>query len=126
MRWQSILRYGCVFVIVTAATAWADPPSQLGFPVALPGTGFAPVVGDVDDNGDLEIVSSELRILNDIDAAMNPRLYLWEIDGTSSYIDLVLAHDDPSVIVKILSHLGLPTRAPPRSPAGIDEFLQTA
>jgi hypothetical protein len=25
--------------------------------------------------------------------------------------------DDPPVIIKILSHLGLPTRGPPRSPA---------
>ena len=34
--------------------------------------------------------------------------------------------EEPAVIVKILTHLGLPTRAPPRSPARIDEFLQTA
>jgi len=30
------------------------------------------------------------------------------------------------VISKILSHLGLPTRAPPKAPARLDAFLQTA
>ncbi len=38
----------------------------------------------------------------------------------------IAAIEEPAVIVKILTHLGLPTRAPPRSPARIDEFLQTA
>jgi nucleoside-diphosphate-sugar epimerase len=31
-----------------------------------------------------------------------------------------------AVIGKILAHLGLPTRAPPRAPARLDTFLQTA
>ena len=39
---------------------------------------------------------------------------------------ILAAIEDPSVIVKILSHLGLPTRAPPRAPARFDAFLQTA
>jgi hypothetical protein len=31
-------------------------------------------------------------------------------------LKIIAAIEDPPVIVKILSHLGLPTRAPPRSP----------
>ena len=34
--------------------------------------------------------------------------------------------EDPPAIVKILSHLGLPTRAPPRSPAQRFDLFQTA
>jgi hypothetical protein len=30
------------------------------------------------------------------------------------------------VIIKILTHLGLPSRAPPRAPARMDEFFLTA
>ena len=41
-------------------------------------------------------------------------------------VTLIAAIEDPAVIVKILSHLDLPTRAPPRAPARLDEFLQTA
>ncbi len=41
-------------------------------------------------------------------------------------LTILAAIEDPAVIVKILAHLGLPTRAPPRSPARLDEFLQTA
>jgi len=41
-------------------------------------------------------------------------------------LPLMAAIEDPAVIVKILAHLGLPTRAPPRAPARIDEFFQTA
>src|SRR5207244_5069353 len=33
--------------------------------------------------------------------------------------------EDPPVIVKILSHLGLPTRAPPRAPARRVDLFQT-
>jgi hypothetical protein len=35
------------------------------------------------------------------------------------------AIEDPPVIVKILTHLGLPTRAPPRSPAQRCDLFQT-
>jgi hypothetical protein len=34
-------------------------------------------------------------------------------------------HRNPPVIVKILAHLGLPTRAPPRSPAQRFDLFQT-
>ena len=41
-------------------------------------------------------------------------------------LTILAAIEDPTVIAKILAHLGLPTRAPPRLPARIDEFFQTA
>ncbi len=44
----------------------------------------------------------------------------------SGPLTILAAIEDPAVIGKILSHLGLPTRAPPRAPARIDAFLQTA
>jgi hypothetical protein len=34
-------------------------------------------------------------------------------------------HRNPPVIVKILAHLGLPTRAPPRAPAQRFDLFQT-
>ena len=41
-------------------------------------------------------------------------------------LTILAAIEAPAVIIKILSHLGLPTRAPPWAPARIDEFFQTA
>ncbi len=41
-------------------------------------------------------------------------------------LTILAAIEDPGVIAKILTHLGLPTRAPPRAPARLDAFLQTA
>jgi hypothetical protein len=41
-------------------------------------------------------------------------------------LTILAAIEDPSVIIKILSHLGWPTRAPPKAPARLDKFLQTA
>jgi Putative transposase len=38
---------------------------------------------------------------------------------------IIAAIDDPPVIVKILSHLGLPTRGPPRAPARRVDLFQT-
>jgi hypothetical protein len=35
------------------------------------------------------------------------------------------AIEDPPVIIKILTHLGLPTRAPPRAPAQRFDLFQT-
>jgi hypothetical protein len=40
-------------------------------------------------------------------------------------LKIIAAIEDPPVIVKILSHLGLPTRAPPRSPAQRFDLFQT-
>ncbi len=41
-------------------------------------------------------------------------------------LTILAAIEDPTVIVKILAHLGLATRAPPRASARIDAFMQTA
>jgi hypothetical protein len=41
-------------------------------------------------------------------------------------LTILAAIEDPAVIGKILSYLGLPTRAPPKAPARLDAFLQTA
>ncbi len=41
-------------------------------------------------------------------------------------LTILAAIENPTVIVKILAHLGLPTHAPPKNPARLDEFLQTA
>ena len=43
-----------------------------------------------------------------------------------SPLTILAAIEDPAVIIKILTHLGLPTRAPPRAPARLDAFMQTA
>jgi hypothetical protein len=40
-------------------------------------------------------------------------------------LKIIAAIEDPPVIVKILSHLGLPNRAPPRSPAQRFDLFQT-
>jgi len=37
----------------------------------------------------------------------------------------IAAIEDPPVIIKILAHLGLPTRAPPRAPAQRFDLFQT-
>jgi hypothetical protein len=39
---------------------------------------------------------------------------------------IIAAIEEPAVIVRILTHLGLPARAPPRSPARALSFFQTA
>jgi hypothetical protein len=40
-------------------------------------------------------------------------------------LKIIAAIEDPPVIVKILSHLGLPTRALPRAPARRVDLVQT-
>ena len=37
---------------------------------------------------------------------------------------IIAAIEDPAVIVRILSHLGLPARAPPRAPVRLPELIQ--
>ena len=39
---------------------------------------------------------------------------------------IIAAIEDPAVIVRILSHLGLPARAPPRAPVRLPELIQAA
>jgi hypothetical protein len=38
-------------------------------------------------------------------------------------LTLIAAIEEPAVIVKILRHLRLPARPPPKAPARLDEFL---
>src|SRR5262249_21582084 len=40
-------------------------------------------------------------------------------------LKIIAAIEDPPVIIKILSHLGLPTRSPPRAPARRVDLFQT-
>jgi hypothetical protein len=40
-------------------------------------------------------------------------------------LKIIAAIEDPPVIIKILTHLGLPTRAPPRAPAQRFDLFQT-
>jgi putative transposase len=40
-------------------------------------------------------------------------------------LKIIAAIEDPPVIVKILTHLGIPTRAPPRAPARRVDLFQT-
>ena len=40
-------------------------------------------------------------------------------------LKIIAAIEDPPVIVRILTHLGLPTRAPPRAPAQRVDLFQT-
>jgi len=56
---------------------------------------------------------------------------MFEIDMASypqcgGPLTIIATIEEPSVIIKILSHLGLPTRAPPKAPARLDAFFQTA
>ncbi|NJN40067.1 MAG: hypothetical protein HC807_03285 [Gammaproteobacteria bacterium] len=41
-------------------------------------------------------------------------------------LKIIAAIEEPAVIVRILTHLGLPARAPPRSPARLPELFQAA
>ena len=60
-----------------------------------------------------------------------PGITIFAIDITTcpqcgGALTLLAAIEDPAVIVKILAHLGIPTRAPPKAQARLDAFLQTA
>ena len=41
-------------------------------------------------------------------------------------LKIIAAIEEPAVIVRILTHLGLPARAPPRSPARPLDLFQAA
>ena len=41
-------------------------------------------------------------------------------------LKIIAAIEDPGVIVRILSHLGLSSRAPPRAPVRLPELIQAA
>jgi hypothetical protein len=56
-------------------------------------------------------------VLFDIDAEHCP--------NCGGALKIIAAIEDPPVIDKILTHLGLPTRTPPRSPAHRVDLFQT-
>jgi len=79
-----------------------------------------------DGDGDLSSASTRARMNW---AQLLKRVFAIDITTCPQYggdLTLMAAIEDPAIIVKILAHLGLPTRAPPRAPARIDEFFQTA
>ena len=57
------------------------------------------------------------RLIFDIDIEQCP--------NCGGALKIIAAIEDPPVIIKILTHLGLPTRAPPRSPAQRFDLFQT-
>lgn len=59
------------------------------------------------------------------------RPYLFDIDiercpQCGGKLKIIAAIEDPAVIVRILTHLGLPARAPPRAPVRLPELIQAA
>jgi len=48
-----------------------------------------------------------------------------DVEHCGSALKIIAAIEDPPVIVKILSHLGLLSRAPPRAPARRVDLVQT-
>jgi hypothetical protein len=52
-----------------------------------------------------------------------PRRCSWAQDSFASEFAAI---EEPAVIARILTHLGLPTRAPPRSPARRPDLFQAA
>ena len=59
-----------------------------------------------------------------------PRKRVFDIDiehcpNCGGALKIIAAIEDPPVIIKILSHLGLPARAPPRAPARRFDLFQT-
>jgi len=96
----------------------------------VPGPGFpsAPVNANASsaDHGDASHSSAPARIswarllkrVFDIDVEHCPQC--------GGALKIIAAIEDPTVIAKILTHLGLPARGPPRSPAQAFDLFQTA
>ena len=85
-----------------------------------------PATDTADGDGELSSASTRARLRW---AQLLKRVFTIDITTCpqcSGPLTLIAAIEDPAVIIKILSHLGLPTRAPPRTPARLDAFLQTA
>jgi hypothetical protein len=58
-----------------------------------------------------------LKRVSDIDLEHYP--------NCGGILKIIAAIEDPPVIARILTHLGLPTRAPPRAPAQRFDLFQT-
>ena len=79
-----------------------------------------------DGDGDLSSASTRARMSW---AQLLKRVFAIDITTCpqcGGTLTLLAAIEDPTVIIKILTHLGLPSRAPPRAPARLDAFMQTA
>jgi hypothetical protein len=53
----------------------------------------------------------------------------WTLEGCpqcGGKLKIIAAIEDPALIERILMHLGLPARAPPRTPARLPELIQAA
>ena len=59
-------------------------------------------------------------------ARLLKRVFDIEIEHCGSTIKIIAAIEEPAVITKILAHLDLPTRAPPRAPARAFNLYDTA
>ena len=68
------------------------------------------------------MVSDQLRLL--IGAPENYRPWS-SAPNCGGALKIIAAIEDPPVIARILTHLGLPTRAPPRAPARRVDLFQT-
>ncbi len=85
-----------------------------------------PAPNTADGNGELSSASTRARM-----SWAQLLKHVFAIDITTcpqcgGPLTILAAIEDPPVIAKILTHLGLPTRAPPRAPAHLDAFMQTA
>jgi len=79
-----------------------------------------------DEHGDAPYASTQARMSW---AQLLKRVFAIDMAGClqcGGPLTLIAAIEDLAVIVKILAHLGFPTRAPPWSPARIDECFLTA
>ncbi len=79
-----------------------------------------------DGDGELSSATTRTRLRS---AQLLKRVFAIDITTCpqcGGTLTILAAIEDPAVIVKILSHLGLSTRAPPRAPARLDAFMQTA
>lgn len=99
---------------------------QAGKDKLIFGSAFAEVVA-----GDQSNHERKYFVTRDIITKVIETCRVFEIDMTAcpqcgGPLTLIAAIEDPAVIAKILTHLGWPTRAPPRAPARLDGFLQTA
>jgi len=80
----------------------------------------------VDGNSELSSISTRARMSW---AQLLKRVFAIDLTTCPQCggpLTILAAIEDPKVSIKILTHLGVPTRAPPRAPARLDPFLQTA
>ena len=85
-----------------------------------------PATNAVNENGEAPAASTRARMSW---AQLLKRVFAIDLTTCPQCggpLTILAAIEDPSVIIKILTHLGLPSRAPPRAPARLDDLLQIA